>query len=72
MVVDLYHNPFAAIPIKPDIAAPFIRQQFEVGGAPRNEGPTLDELKSYLTNPDSLPDPIRIVREILERKAGKS
>ena len=71
MMVDLYHNPFAAIPIKPNVAAPFVRQQFEVGDAPRNEGPTLDELKSYLTNPDSLPDPIRIVREILERKAGK-
>jgi hypothetical protein len=68
MVVDLYHNPSADIPIKPDIATPFVRQQFKVGDAPKNEGATLDELKSYLTNPDSLPDPMRIIREFRDGK----
>jgi hypothetical protein len=77
MMVDLYHNQFAAIPIEPGIAAPFVRQQFGVSiAAPKNEGPTFDELKSYLTNPELLADPIgwqdRIIREILEGKDGTS
>ncbi len=77
MMVDLYHNRFAAVPIDPGIAAPFVRQQFGVGiAAPKNGGPTFDELKSYLTNPELLADPIgwqdRIIREILEGKDGTS
>ena len=45
MMVDLYHNPFAAIPIDPSIAEPFVRQQVLNGtDAPKNEGPTFWEI----------------------------
>jgi hypothetical protein len=52
MVVDLYHNQFAAIPIEPGTAAPFVRQQFGVGiDAPKKVGPTFDELKTHQPTP---------------------
>jgi len=41
LVVDLYHNPFAVVPIDPVIAGSFVRNQIKVGSeAPKREGPT--------------------------------
>lgn len=52
VVVDLYHNQFAAVRIDPDTAAPFVRQQIGVGiDTPKPEEPTWFDIRD---NPELL------------------
>ena len=72
-VVDLYHNQFAAIPIDPELAAPFVRQQI-LGShdRPETDGPTWFDIRDdpqyahFLRDPDGALE--HVVREILDDK----
>jgi hypothetical protein len=71
-VVDLYHNPFAAIPIDPALAAPFVRRQVSSASDKQEpKGPTWFDVRDnpeyadFFIDPDAAME--RIVREILDK-----
>ena len=65
-VVDLYHNPFAAIPIDPKSAAPFVRRQIASGlDRHESEGFTWFDVRDNPENADPDKAMVRVVREML-------
>jgi hypothetical protein len=76
LVVDLYHNRYAIVPIEPSVTAPFVRRQIGIGiDAPERDAPTWFDLRDNPDYEDFWRDPEsameRVVREILEDKEGK-
>ena len=76
LVVDLYHNRYAIVPMEPSVSAPFVRRQIGIGiDAPERDAPTwLDvrdnpDYEDFWRDPESAME--RVVREILEDKEGK-
>lgn len=79
LIVDLYHNRFARVPIPRDSAAPFVRRQIEAGTElPKNERPTLRDVMSSPNWNDWLADPEEMcdreieacLREFREQRTG--
>jgi hypothetical protein len=75
VVVDLYHNPHAAMRIEPHMAAPFVRKQIAVGlEAPEREGPTFFDVRDNPEYEEFGRDPeaaqARVVSEILDESNG--
>jgi hypothetical protein len=75
-VIDLYHNPHAAVPIDPSAAAPFVRKQvLSPTDRPKHEGPTWFDVRDDPAYADFFKDPDtaaeRVIREILSEHRGK-
>jgi hypothetical protein len=71
VVVDLYHNPYAAVRIEAGIAAPFVEKQIGVGlEAREREGPTWFDVRDNPEYEEFWRDPeaaqARVVKEILD------
>jgi len=71
-VIDLYHNPHAAVPIDPDIAAPFLRKQvLSPSDRPKREGPTWFDIRDDPTYADFLKDPDAAAKKIIKEILGR-
>jgi hypothetical protein len=69
-VIDLFHNPFAAIPIDPATTAPYVRRQvLDVSDRTKPAGPTWFDIRDKSVYQEFFDDPDkameRVVREIL-------
>jgi hypothetical protein len=75
--IDFYHNPFAAIPIDPNMAAPLVTRQVADGwDTHKPDGPTWFDVRDnpdyadFFIDPDAAME--RVVREILGFEKAKS
>jgi hypothetical protein len=70
-VIDLYHNPFAAIPIDPTLAAPFVRHQINgPGNRPEREGHTWFDIRDDPAYRDFLDDPDAAIEKAINEILG--